>query len=178
MNTPIYLKIDAAEPLLLTEGVCRQLGMVTYHPRVLFSKAMRSAHNDGGRRSGRTKEYHMREQPPPNWKTESREPIDWPRNDRYSTTEGGLDPKAIHANLASAQPKDVPGPELKPALNSAGQELRGVYQFADEERVQRTEASIGGRRGEVREKESVQDRKQQRVGGENGGEGDKEEDKA
>ena len=26
--------MDASEPLLLSEGVCRQLGIVTYHPEV------------------------------------------------------------------------------------------------------------------------------------------------
>ena len=34
MQTPIYIKLDAPEQLLLGEGVCRQLGIVTYHPLV------------------------------------------------------------------------------------------------------------------------------------------------
>ena len=34
MKTPIYVKMDATEPLLLSEGVCRQLGIITYHPEV------------------------------------------------------------------------------------------------------------------------------------------------
>ena len=34
MCTPIYIKIDAADQLLLSEGVCRQLGVVTFHPNV------------------------------------------------------------------------------------------------------------------------------------------------
>ena len=34
MKTAIYVKMDAPEPLLLSEGVCRQLGLVTYHPEV------------------------------------------------------------------------------------------------------------------------------------------------
>ena len=34
MCTPIYIKMDAHEQLLLSEGVCRQLGIVTYHPDV------------------------------------------------------------------------------------------------------------------------------------------------
>ena len=34
MNTPIYVKMDAKEDLLVSEGVCRQLGIVTYHPEV------------------------------------------------------------------------------------------------------------------------------------------------
>ena len=35
MRTPIYIKMDAPEPLLLLEGVCRQLGILSYHPAVL-----------------------------------------------------------------------------------------------------------------------------------------------
>ena len=34
MKTPIYVKIDSHEQLLLSEGVCRQLGIITYHPAV------------------------------------------------------------------------------------------------------------------------------------------------
>ena len=34
MMTDIYVKMDASEPLLLSEGVCRQFGIVTYHPEV------------------------------------------------------------------------------------------------------------------------------------------------
>ena len=34
MSTPVYIKMDAEEQLLLSEGVCRQLGIVSYHPQV------------------------------------------------------------------------------------------------------------------------------------------------
>ena len=34
MRTPIYFKMDAPEQLLLSEGVCRQLGIITYHTEV------------------------------------------------------------------------------------------------------------------------------------------------
>ena len=34
MCTPIYVKMDAQDPLLLSEGVCRQLGIITYHPSI------------------------------------------------------------------------------------------------------------------------------------------------
>ena len=34
MNTLIYVKMDAQEDLLLSEGVCRQLEIVSYHPEV------------------------------------------------------------------------------------------------------------------------------------------------
>lgn len=34
MCTPVYIKMDAREQLLLSEGVCRQLNIVKYHPDV------------------------------------------------------------------------------------------------------------------------------------------------
>ena len=34
MTTPVYIKIDAKEQLLLSEGVCRQLSIIQYHPDV------------------------------------------------------------------------------------------------------------------------------------------------
>ena len=34
MVTPVYIKMDAQEQLLLSEGVCRQLGIIHYHPSV------------------------------------------------------------------------------------------------------------------------------------------------
>ena len=32
MKTLVYMKNDAHDQLLLSEGVCRQLGIITYHP--------------------------------------------------------------------------------------------------------------------------------------------------
>ena len=34
MRTPVYVKMDAPEQLLLSKGVCRQLGLITYHDKV------------------------------------------------------------------------------------------------------------------------------------------------
>ena len=34
ITTPVYIKMDAPEQLLLSEGVCRQLNILTYHPDV------------------------------------------------------------------------------------------------------------------------------------------------
>ena len=34
MKTPVYLKMNAREQLILSEGVCRQLGIVRYHEQV------------------------------------------------------------------------------------------------------------------------------------------------
>ena len=44
MCTPIYLKTDAPEELLLSEGVCRQLGIVSHHSDVLPGKGVESDH--------------------------------------------------------------------------------------------------------------------------------------
>ena len=35
LRTPVYVKVDAHDPLLLSEGVCRQLGIIVYHPDVV-----------------------------------------------------------------------------------------------------------------------------------------------
>lgn len=32
MRTTVYMKMDARDQLLLSEGACRQLGIVSYHP--------------------------------------------------------------------------------------------------------------------------------------------------
>ena len=46
MTTDIYVKMDASEPLLLSEGVCRQLGIVSYHPEVDASQPQDQAAGD------------------------------------------------------------------------------------------------------------------------------------
>ena len=38
MRTPVYLKMDAHDPLLLSEGVCRQLGIISYHSSVALQQ--------------------------------------------------------------------------------------------------------------------------------------------
>ena len=39
LATTVYIKMDAADQLLLSEGVCRQLGIVTYHPSLVSRRA-------------------------------------------------------------------------------------------------------------------------------------------
>ena len=34
MLTPVYIKMDAHDQLFLSEGVCRQLEIIRYHPEV------------------------------------------------------------------------------------------------------------------------------------------------
>ena len=38
VTTPIYLKMDAGDQLLLSEGICSHLGIVSYHPSVMSKK--------------------------------------------------------------------------------------------------------------------------------------------
>ena len=48
MKTPVYVKMDAKEQLLLSEGVCRQLGIVTYHREVVPGKGEAGGDGAGG----------------------------------------------------------------------------------------------------------------------------------
>ena len=32
--TPVYIGLESSEPLLLSKGVCRQLGTISHHPTV------------------------------------------------------------------------------------------------------------------------------------------------
>ena len=41
MRTPVYIKADAPEQLLLGEGVCRQLQIISYHPSIFNRKGKR-----------------------------------------------------------------------------------------------------------------------------------------
>ena len=41
--TPIYIKMDAPDQLLLSQGVCRQLGIISYHPKVEVWRGGRQA---------------------------------------------------------------------------------------------------------------------------------------
>ena len=43
MNTPVYVKLDSPEPLLLAEGVCRQLKIISYHHDVAAGNSQRRA---------------------------------------------------------------------------------------------------------------------------------------
>ena len=49
MNTPVYVRKEAQDQLLLSEGVCRQLGIITYHPVVQpFKQLVRYPHGNRG----------------------------------------------------------------------------------------------------------------------------------
>ena len=38
IRTPVYVKMNARDALLLSEGVCHQLGIIKYHPLVCEDK--------------------------------------------------------------------------------------------------------------------------------------------
>ena len=43
LQTTVYIKMDAHDQLLLSEGVCRQLGIVSYHPSVSSRKCVKKS---------------------------------------------------------------------------------------------------------------------------------------
>ena len=45
IRTSVFIKMDAYDQLLLSEGVCRQLGIINYHPNVRLCKQKQKADN-------------------------------------------------------------------------------------------------------------------------------------
>jgi len=45
MQTPTYVKMDAHDQLLLSEGLCRQLRIFSYHDKVEQWRGGKSKHN-------------------------------------------------------------------------------------------------------------------------------------
>ena len=50
IGTRVYLKMDAHDELLLSEGVCRKLGIISYHPDVKVKGGLQHK-ADGGEQS-------------------------------------------------------------------------------------------------------------------------------
>ena len=63
-GTPVYLKMDAQDQLLLSEGVCRQLDILSYHSEVRPIKELLQPTPEGGkeRSSGRIPMIHVTSQ--------------------------------------------------------------------------------------------------------------------
>lgn len=55
LTTPVYIKMDAEDPLLLSEGVCRQLEIITYHPGVEIWHGSRKGRKNHGQDQTATK---------------------------------------------------------------------------------------------------------------------------
>ena len=51
IQTPVYIKMDAPDQLLLSEGVCRQLDIVTYHKDVRPHKEAQGAKHSSGKKT-------------------------------------------------------------------------------------------------------------------------------
>ena len=51
IRTPVYIKMDAHDQLLLSEGVCRQLGIITYHEKVETTRGKAGKHDDAKKAS-------------------------------------------------------------------------------------------------------------------------------
>ncbi len=58
MKTPVYVKMDAPEHLLLSEGVCHQLGIQAYHPAVVAEEPGRK--EEGGKPTCRVPTVRVR----------------------------------------------------------------------------------------------------------------------
>ena len=54
LKTNVYIKMDAYDQLLLSEGICRQLGIITYHPIV---HPFRQRQVEGSRESNTSKDH-------------------------------------------------------------------------------------------------------------------------
>ena len=63
MQTLVYIKMDAPDQLLLSEGVCRQLGIVTYHQDVSATEGTQKDRR-GGESCG-TSQYGKNHLPSP-----------------------------------------------------------------------------------------------------------------
>ena len=49
-RTPVYVKMEAHDPLLLSEGVCHQLGIISYHPKA-STEYVENTNNEYGLRA-------------------------------------------------------------------------------------------------------------------------------
>ena len=78
LNTPVYIKVDAADQLLLSEGTCRQLGIVSYHPAV-------ETWRGGGRASQLSKQHSWSRLPATGRTTE--EPLEGRQKTTSSTSD-------------------------------------------------------------------------------------------
>ena len=83
MKTAVYIKMDAHDQLLLSEGACRQLGILRYHPSV------------EGWRGGKKR--------PAQQEMDNASPRGEPQNDTPATPEDSQDQGAtvpmVHVNL-------------------------------------------------------------------------------
>ena len=116
MKTPVYIKLDASEPLLLSEGVCRQLRILSYHPDVVgrrnrYEDRVRSPTNSTAERDGPARNL----EPVDRRKTEKNRPRDNGREEVQTQERDGeknrqgVPPRKTEKN----RPKDNGGEEVQ-----------------------------------------------------------------
>ena len=60
--TPVYIKIDAITPLLLSEGVCQQLQILGYHPSIHAAENVMDDGTPSISSDGSENKLHMKSQ--------------------------------------------------------------------------------------------------------------------
>lgn len=90
MCTPVYIKTDAHEQLLLSEGVCRQLGILQYHSSI---EPWRGGRKTQARTSGRS-------HPEKNTRDVSKETT--PTDDRHQPAEQAVEVPTVRVNLVQS----------------------------------------------------------------------------
>ena len=159
MQTPVYIKLDASEQLLLSEGVCRQLEILTYHPDVVRNGERRSK-NDHKTQESSTPEQEIGDGlvTHDNSHSKHRDTTLEPKM-RTPTENAGSDPETrplIEENMSGAvtggrndrSGDSLPGDTNKPGLES---ETHG----GDQQRDQLTSQVTGSLRDEKPKEEEA-----------------------
>ena len=111
MKTPVYVKVDAPDQLLLGESVCRQLQIISYHPAI--------------RNRGR-----IRQPPPEEWdalhQQETMQRSGPSLNESQTDRRGGLQPETHVGPYNKTQPETQPGGS--PILSRPQTDWRGACQ--------------------------------------------------
>ena len=112
MRTPVYIKLDAPEQLLIAEGVCRQLGIIKYHPSIVDEK---HRSKDGAKR----------------WKRSQNRDQDYPAEGKRCKVSGGevqegRRHKVSGGEVQEGRRRKVSGGEVLEGENSGGESPGGV----------------------------------------------------
>ena len=59
IRMPVYIKMDAHDQLLLSEGVCRQLGIITYHEKVETTRGKAGKRDNAKKTSAVVPSVHL-----------------------------------------------------------------------------------------------------------------------
>ena len=111
MKTPVYVKVDAPDQLLLGEGVCRQLQIISYHPAIWNRGRIRQPPPEEG------DALHQQET------MQRRGPS---LNESQTDRRGGFQPETHVGPYNKTQPETQPGGS--PILNRPQTDWRGACQ--------------------------------------------------